>query len=55
MKDMKITNKTLMVEFQTEATFGPQDAVKTTLLHNAFLSRNDEGKLEQTLIYVLIL
>jgi hypothetical protein len=45
MKDMKITNKTLMVEFQTEATFGPQDAVKTTLLHNAFLSRNDEGKL----------
>jgi hypothetical protein len=45
MKDMKITNKTLMVEFQTEATFGPQGAVKTTLLHNAFLSRNDEGKL----------
>ena len=42
---MKITNKTLMVEFQTEATFGPQGAVKTTLLHNAFLSRNDEGKL----------
>ena len=42
---MKITRKTLMVEFQTEATFGPQDAVKTTLLHNAFLSRNDEGKL----------
>jgi len=45
MKDMKITNKTLMVEFQTEATFGPQGAIKTTLLHNAFLSRNDEGKL----------
>lgn len=42
---MKITNKTLMVEFQTEVTFGPQDSVKTTLLHNAFLSRNDEGKL----------
>jgi hypothetical protein len=45
MKDMKITNKTLMVEFQTEATFGPQDSVKTTLLHNAFISRNTEGKL----------
>jgi hypothetical protein len=35
---MKITSKTLMVSFQTEAKLGNNDAIELTLEHQAFIS-----------------
>jgi hypothetical protein len=32
---MKITNKTLMVGFQTEVKLGNNDAIELTLIHQA--------------------
>jgi hypothetical protein len=42
---MKITNKTLMVGFQTEAKLGNNDAIELTLIHQAFISRDKLGVL----------
>ena len=35
---MKITNKTLMVGFETEVKLGNNDAIELTLQHQAFIS-----------------
>jgi hypothetical protein len=40
---MKITNKTLMINFETEAKLGNNDAIELTLQHQAFIS---EGGIE---------
>ena len=43
---MKITNKTLMVSFETEAKLGNNDAIELTLEHQAFISENKDGGIE---------
>ena len=43
---MKITNKTLMVEFQTEVKLGNNNAIELTLIHNAFISEGEGGCVE---------
>ena len=40
---MKITNKTLMVNFETEVKLGNSDAIELTLIHTAFISRDKLG------------
>jgi len=35
---MKITNKTLMVSFETEVKVGNNDAIELTLVHQAFIT-----------------
>jgi hypothetical protein len=40
---MKITNKTLMVNFETEVKLGNNDAIELTLQHIAFISENKDG------------
>ena len=42
---MKITSKTLMVGFQTEVKLGNNDAIELTLIHQAYISRDQLGKL----------
>jgi len=42
---MKITNKTLMVTFETEAKLGNNDAIELTLQHQAFISEGKDGKI----------
>ena len=37
---MKITNKTLMVSFETEVKLGNNDAIELTLQHQAFISED---------------
>ena len=37
---MKITNKTLMVGFETEVKLGNNDAIELTLIHQAFISED---------------
>jgi hypothetical protein len=37
---MKITNKTLMVTFETEVKLGNNDAIELTLEHQAFIGQN---------------
>ena len=37
---MKITNKTLMVSFETEAKLGNNDAIELTLIHQAFIGED---------------
>jgi subtilisin-like proprotein convertase family protein len=43
---MKITNKTLMVSFETEVKLGNNDAIELTLIHQAFISKNKEGGID---------
>lgn len=43
---MKITNKTLLVNFETEVKLGNNDAIEVTLLHNAFIGRSKTGELD---------
>ncbi len=43
---MKITGKTLMVNFETEVKLGNNDAIELTLLHNAFIYESKSGKIE---------
>ena len=43
---MKITSKTLMVSFQTEAKLGNNDAIELVLEHQAFISENKDGGIE---------
>jgi hypothetical protein len=40
---MKITNKTLLVNFETEVKLGNNDAIELTLQHIAFISENKDG------------
>jgi hypothetical protein len=40
---MKITEKTLMVGFETEAKLGNNDAIELTLLHQAFITDGKNG------------
>lgn len=40
---MKITNKTLMVNFETEVKLGNNDAIELTLQHIAFISEKKDG------------
>jgi hypothetical protein len=40
---MKITHKTLMVNFETEVKLGNSDAIELTLIHTAFISRDKLG------------
>lgn len=46
---MKITNTTLMVSFETEVKLGSNDAIELTLLHQAYLSRDKNGKIDMDL------
>jgi hypothetical protein len=39
---MKITGKTLMVNFETEVKLGNNDAIELTLQHIAFISENKD-------------
>jgi hypothetical protein len=43
---MKITSKTLMVSFETEAKLGNNDAIELTLQHQAFISEKKDGGIE---------
>jgi hypothetical protein len=42
---MKITDKTLMINFETEVKLGNNDAIELTLIHQAFISKKDNGTL----------
>ena len=42
---MKITDKTLMIIFENEVKLGNNDAIELTLLHQAFISKKDNGML----------
>ena len=42
---MKITDKTLMVGFETEVKLGNNDAIEMTLHHQAFISRSKLGEI----------
>jgi hypothetical protein len=42
---MKITAKTLMIIFENEVKLGNNDAIELTLLHQAFISKKDNGTL----------
>ena len=39
---MKITSKTLMVNFETEVKLGNNDAIEMTLQHQAFISESND-------------
>jgi hypothetical protein len=43
---MKITNKTLMVGFETEVKLGNNGAIEMTLVHNAFISESKDGSVD---------
>jgi hypothetical protein len=40
---MKITNKTLMVGFETEVKLGTNNAIELTLMHQAFIYEQKNG------------
>jgi hypothetical protein len=42
---MKITGKTLMVDFETEVKLGNNDAIELTLMHQAFIGEGKDGKI----------
>jgi hypothetical protein len=42
---MKITDKTLMINFENEVKLGNNDAIELTLIHQAFISKKDNGTL----------
>jgi hypothetical protein len=43
---MKITAKTLMVNFETEVKLGNNNAIELTLVHQAFISKKNSGELD---------
>jgi hypothetical protein len=43
---MKVTSKTLMVNFETEVKIGRNDAIELTLIHQAFISRDKLGGID---------
>jgi hypothetical protein len=42
---MRITNKTLMVGFETEVKLGNNDAIELTLVHQAFIYESKDGSI----------
>ena len=42
---MKITSKTLMVNFETEVKLGNNDAIELTMQHIAFIGENKDGSI----------
>ena len=43
---MKITSKTLLVNFETEVKLGNNDAIEMTLVHQAYISENTDGGID---------
>ncbi len=43
---MKIINKTLMINFETEVKLGNNDAIELTLQHIAFISERKDGGID---------
>jgi hypothetical protein len=43
---MKITDKTLMLNFENVVTLGNSDAIELKLIHQAFISRDKLGKID---------
>jgi hypothetical protein len=43
---MKITSKTLMIGFDHELKFGPNDSIELTLMSNAYISEGKNGGVE---------
>jgi hypothetical protein len=43
---MKVTSKTLMVNFETEVKIGRNDAIEATLVHQAFIYRDKNGEVD---------
>jgi hypothetical protein len=52
---MKITHKTLTVEFTHEVTVGNNDAIQATLVHNAYISERADGKISVDVDYIDIM
>jgi hypothetical protein len=46
IKVMKVTSKTLMVNFETEVKLGNNDAIELTLEHNAFIYESISGNIK---------
>jgi hypothetical protein len=40
---MKITSKTLLVNFETEVKLGNNDSIEMTLIHQAYISESTDG------------
>lgn len=43
---MKITNKTLMLTLEHDVKVGNNDAIEATIMHQAFVFENKEGKID---------
>lgn len=43
---MKITSKTLLVNFETEVKLGNNDAIEMTLVHQAYISESTDGGID---------
>ena len=43
---MKITSKTLLVNFETEVKLGNNDSIEMTLVHQAYISENTDGGID---------
>lgn len=52
---MKITHKTLTVEFTHEVTVGNNDAIQATLVHNAYISKKIDGSVSVDVDYIDIM
>lgn len=52
---MKITHKTLTVEFTHVVTVGNNDAIQATLVHNAFIGKKIDGSVSVDVDYVDII
>jgi len=52
---MKITHKTLTVEFTHEVTVGNNDAIQATLVHHAYISKKIDGSISIDVDYVDIM
>jgi hypothetical protein len=46
MKKLNIAGVTLMINIETPIKVGTNDAIEVTLVHQAFISRNSEGKID---------
>ena len=43
---MKITSKTLLVNFETEVKLGNNDSIEMTLVHQAYISESTDGGID---------
>lgn len=46
---MKITSKSLMVNFETEVVLGNNNSIEMTLIHQAFIYENEDGSYDADL------